>query len=182
MKVDDDLVPFKVRSLFKGLVQEAIRNCNLRGYVKLCNKTHGPAITLKLMIDFDGSISVDLVPFVPNNGIGLHPSVLAKWPRTSLWPPAGKVEEVKRVGLNAVAKDNLYWQTSFQPCEMALLEGIDQHGACRKQCLRILKKLREDHWCRSTKPVVSSYHLKAIQHEPVIISIKPNGKIARRYS
>ncbi|XP_070538633.1 protein mab-21-like 3 [Ptychodera flava] len=163
MKMDDDLVPFKVRSLFKGMVQEAIRQRNLRETVHLCKKTHGPAITIKLTHQgFDDGIYVDLVPFVPNNGVGLPPSVLEKWPRTSLWPPADKVEEVKRVGINAVAKDSLYWQTSFQRCEVVLLEGIDKDEGCRKQCLRILKKLREDFWCRSTKPVLSSFHLKTL--------------------
>ncbi|XP_070538632.1 protein mab-21-like 3 [Ptychodera flava] len=163
MTEDDDLVPLKVRSIFKGLVQEAIRECDLKEKVRLCNRTHGPAITLKLLIGSDGGISVDLVPFVPNNGIGLPPSVLETWPRMwRRWPPADKVEEVKRVGIVSVAKDNLYWQTSYQLCEMALLEGIDRDGGCRKQCLRILKKLREDDWCRSTKPVVSSYHLKTL--------------------
>ncbi|XP_070538634.1 protein mab-21-like 3 [Ptychodera flava] len=161
MKVDRDLVPFKVRSLFKGFVQEAIRNCDLRESVRLYNKTHGPAVTLRVMTG-KADISVDLVPTVPDGGCGLPPSVLNNWPRSPQWPPRHKVEKVRATGTDSVAKDNVYWLTSFQRCEMVLLEDIDKDGGCRKQCLRILKKLREDFWCRSTKPVLSSFHLKTL--------------------
>nr|XP_006824257.1 PREDICTED: protein mab-21-like 3-like [Saccoglossus kowalevskii] len=156
MKMADFLVPFKAKTIFKGLVTNAIRECKLRGSVRVLNRTHGPAITL--MVPFgEERISVDLVPLVPANGCGLPPKVLNNWPRSRLWPPKHKVEEVRKIGAGSVAKDNLYWLTSFMQCEIALLEGIDSDEGCRKQCLRLLKKIREDHW---QSPALSSYHLK----------------------
>jgi len=162
MKVDDDLIPFQVKSYLKGLVTQAIRVCDLRGEVIVNNRTNGPAITLRLRTG--KSVSIDLVAQVPANGRGLPPVTLRQWPRSHVWPPRNKVEEVKATGTDSVPKDNLYWQTSFGRCEKVLIDGIDADEGCRKQCLRILKKLREDHWSMNGqgKPALSSYHLKTL--------------------
>ncbi|XP_077988214.1 protein mab-21-like 3 [Glandiceps talaboti] len=160
MTFDDDLIPSKVKNHFRGLVAEAIEKCNLTEQVELNHNTHGPAITLRLRTGT--SISFDLVPHVLANGRGLPPSVLNNWPRSSDWPPRDKVEEVIAIGADSVPKGNLYWLTSFGRCEMALYDGMDRDGGCRKQCLKILKKLREDHWCRLTNPALTSYHLKTL--------------------
>ncbi|XP_002740936.1 protein mab-21-like 3 [Saccoglossus kowalevskii] len=156
MKMGDYVVPFKVKTIFKVLVKNAVRECKLRESVRVLKKTHGPAITL-MVSSGEERISVDLVPLVPANGRGLPPNVLNSWPRSPVWPPKHKVEEVRKIGTDSVAKDNLYWLTSFSRCEIALLDGIDSDEGCRKQCLRLLKKIREDHW---QSPALSSYHLK----------------------
>ncbi|XP_077861437.1 protein mab-21-like 3 [Saccoglossus kowalevskii] len=43
------------------------------------------------------------------------------------------------------------------------MKEIDKDGGCRKECLRILKKLREDNrCCPPNKPALASFHLKIL--------------------
>jgi hypothetical protein len=40
------------------------------------------------------------------------------------------------------------------------LEQLDEDGGCRRQCLQVMRQLKEDVWCPGKRPVITSYHLQ----------------------
>ncbi|XP_077865339.1 protein mab-21-like 3 [Saccoglossus kowalevskii] len=171
----DQLEPRLVKQTFRKLVKEAIEYSGLQRQIK--QRVQGPAITLDISHK-DTVISIDLVPLVPDNGCGLLPEVLSSWPRSRVWPPADKVTEMKKIGNTSVAKDDEFWLTSFGRCELELIKEIDKDDGCRKECLRILKKLREDNWrYPPNKPVLTSFHLKAKRtNQYVLLSLNMDAE------
>lgn len=73
---------------------------------------------------------------------------------------------MKRMGVNLVTSDPLYWKLSFAICEKELLLDMDNDGSCRRRSLRIMKSLRKLVWCSGDEAKSSdgltSYHLKNI--------------------
>lgn len=156
-----DVTPFLVRKRLHKLMEQAIQ----RGHVpanasaRLRSRLSGPALTFNIIREGGENISVDLVPFfdLPH----LWPSG-SDWPRpqTHRWLNGDKIRSVRAKGVQLVPKKNFSWLISFNFAETELLEGIDTGTGCRKMALRILKHLNNTHWCKMTKPPVSSYTLK----------------------
>ncbi len=124
---------------------------------------HGPANTLLMEFQVDGSskqVNVDITPCIH---ISAFPSQI-NWPRSGVrWPPSDKITEIKRMGVNLVAKKNYHWAISFSECEKALAYNMDADRGQRKKCHRILKCVNEDFWYISIphkKCPLSSYHIK----------------------
>ena len=123
-------------------------------------KVHGPALTLRIPYNKDGieEISVDFAPTIPNIA---KIQGYSKWPPAHVqWPSKSKIAELMQVPLNGIAKEPFVWLLSFARCEQVLMEEIDKDGGCRKKAHRIMKRLREEFWCKTSKPVISSYFLK----------------------
>ncbi|XP_063447832.1 protein mab-21-like 3 [Mytilus trossulus] len=160
LTIDDDIIPIFVKSRFKSLVGRAVEDQpNIRKYVNAKRLSESPATTLTIthpQIAGD-SVSVDLTPMIESS------SRFRKtfgWPRpTSQWPSEKKVEKLRSIGVNDIAKDAFYWTYSFASCEKELLEGIDTKETCRKKSQKIMKKLKES-WCpEGIRKGLTSYHL-----------------------
>ncbi len=86
-----------------------------------------------------------------------------QWPKAGKsWPGQEKIDRIKQIGCSEVAKKPFYWLVSFAQAEKELMKGIDIDGGCRKKIHRIMKKLNQDVWCPTSKPVLSSYCLKVV--------------------
>lgn len=160
MTFENDIIPIKVKRRFKALVGEAVNQPKFKDIVSLDRMSSSPATTFS--VKFPGvryPISIDLCPMIESK-VEFKPEF--HWPRLkSQWPVSDKVTSIKEVGVNEIAKDPFYWTSSFAACEKELLEGIDKTGTCRRKCLRIMKSLRENIWCRAEiKKGLTSYHLK----------------------
>ncbi|XP_043942872.1 protein mab-21-like 3 [Protopterus annectens] len=149
--------PIKVMCIFKKYVQTAVQHLELTDNITVCKHYQGtPALTL-IVQQGNTKTKVDLVPFVKDPYNYWH----LAWPREgSKWPSAEKIEECKMMGVDLVAKNTVFWRYSFSRIENFLLESIDADGGCRKDSLRILKKIQIDHWELQYKKVLASYHLK----------------------
>ena len=52
------------------------------------------------------------------------------WPRSASWPGAQKIEAIKKVGVNLIAKKDFWWMYVFVDAEKELVSGIDVDGVC----------------------------------------------------
>ena len=120
---------------------------------------HGPALTFSLEVRGHHPISVDFAPILKMPRIPLPSNVTWPHPGTQ-WPSDEKKQKLERMGVNFVAKKDMYWLISFGDMERELIEKIDEDGGCRKRVQRIMKRMRDDVWCPGSNPVLSSYHLK----------------------
>ena len=129
--------------------------------LSLKKKTHGPAFTLEIQNDDPkAKISIDLTPQLP---LKLDFAQFDGWPhRGKTWPSRQKVEAIRAIGINATAKRPMEWMRCYAACEKELMNNIDSDGGCRKKCHRIMKAVREEFWCKTTKPAISSFMLKVI--------------------
>ncbi|XP_058875422.1 protein mab-21-like 3 isoform X2 [Acipenser ruthenus] len=101
-------------------------------------------------------VNVDLVPFVKNP----FKEWPIAWPRKDApWPSQAKILEIKKAGIDLVAKT--MWRPSFSAIERIILEDIDADGGHRKDGLKILKRVLQSSWERVEK-ALCSYHLKTI--------------------
>ena len=143
-------------------------NCQLVDVVS--EVVHGPAITIKLDIkDGDKTIpvSVDFSPLIEAKAPFL--SQLIYWPRfDKRWPSRRKIDTLKKIGVDFVAKKNFHWYYSYVECEKELGRDIDNElngeEGCRKKVHRIMKCLLETVWS-DNKPetcALSSYMLKVV--------------------
>ena len=129
-------------------------------------KAHGPALTLRVPFtdptDPDlREITVDLTPQLPLGEAGIKFPTWIGWPRPGArWPSQEKIRVIQNIGINATAKKPYDWMRCFAAAEKELMNGIDADGGCRKKCHRIMKRVREQFWCKTTKPGVSSFMLK----------------------
>ncbi|XP_060068440.1 protein mab-21-like 3 [Ylistrum balloti] len=158
----NDIVPIKVKRRFKSLVAEAVNQPKIRSRVKMDRLSESPAITFSVELP-NGKypISIDLCPMIESK---LEFKSEFNWPRVSSeWPSNQKISCIKNIGIHEVAKAPFYWTLSFAACEKELLEGVDENGTCRRKCLRILKTLKENMWCKpGVKKGLTSYHLKNV--------------------
>ncbi|XP_071177925.1 protein mab-21-like 3 [Mytilus edulis] len=158
---DDDIIPIMVKKRFKALVTEAVNKLDIEN-VDANRLTDSPATTLTIILTkpAKGDVSVDLTPLIESRSTFVE---FLGWPRPeSQWPLKKKVDEIKEMGFNNIAKHKFYWTYSFASCEKKLLEGIDNNDdnpTCRKMSEKIVKKLKEE-WCpKSMKQELTSYHL-----------------------
>ncbi|XP_070538630.1 protein mab-21-like 3 [Ptychodera flava] len=163
-----DLIPCKVTARLRELVEEAILDGQSKGAVALLpkQKENSP---IRLRIHFSlGAVHAVLRPTVLSEGGGFPSEVHSEWPRIHLWPPAYKLKELRKIGTDSVAVEDLYWTQSYARCEQALIKSIDRDGGCRKVCLRIMEQLREEHWCSGlgrgsdSGPPLTYYHLQTL--------------------
>ncbi|XP_078530555.1 protein mab-21-like 3 [Lissotriton helveticus] len=151
------LIPDLVMQSFKALVRDV--SSSGAGSVTVRPLQQGtPALTLTVTYHRK-EISVDLVPVIKNP----FSQWSIRWPRCGQsWPSAEKIQEIQETGVDLVAKHKLFWRYSFSRIERVLLEKIDEDGGRRRDSLRILKKVREDHWKTKYGKVLVSYHLKTV--------------------
>ncbi|XP_070575174.1 cyclic GMP-AMP synthase-like receptor 1 isoform X1 [Ptychodera flava] len=152
------LTPWRVKQEFQRLVGEATEALGLQSTVLFADPpTHGPAITIVIKT-WNRVVYVDLAPAaIPERGAGL-PSCIP-WPHGGAWWPSYMQEKVRNISCYFVPKKDYYWHMSTAAMERALLSDVDEDGGCRKKCLCILKKLREDFLCPDGDGI-NSYHLK----------------------
>ncbi|XP_043943855.1 protein mab-21-like 3 [Protopterus annectens] len=153
------LKPDKIMSTFKKEVNNALDLLNQTDSVYVRRRYQGnPAVTFTVKFGRE-EIDVDLVPFIRNP----FPSWPIAWPRPyQRWPSAIKMEEIRKIGVDLVAKHPTFWRFSFSRVERFLLEDIDSDRGRRKDTLRILKKVRLDRWKPQFGKLLVSYHLKTI--------------------
>ena len=127
--------------------------------INMSNWRHGPALTFSVEVEGHHPISVDFAPLLEAPRSTLPTNV--QWPHTGAqWPSKEKKQTLKHMGVNFVAKKDMFWYISFGHMEKELLHKIDEDGGCRKRLQRIMKRMRDEIWCQGNKPVLSSYHLK----------------------
>uniref|UniRef100_A0A8C0WT57 Protein mab-21-like 3 n=1 Tax=Castor canadensis TaxID=51338 RepID=A0A8C0WT57_CASCN len=157
VNIEGDIVPAKVLQVFRKLVENAVRSCHLSGKVSLLADS---AAVWVVMETSSGQVEIELAPTVE---IPTAWSEKAQWPRClKRWPPPERVECIKSFGFNLVARSNYHWQLSFSQAEQVLLEQLDEDGGCRRQCLQVMRQLKEDVWCPGKRPVITSYHLQTV--------------------
>lgn len=128
--------------------------------MKLSRISHGPALTFQAEVKTsDGKthpVSIDLAVIIR----GRHPFLPAMgWPVAGRpWPPQDKIDSIRKIGINGVAKKPFYWQLSFAELEKELVAEIDKDGGCRKKVHRIMKSVFYN--VCNENPVLSSYMLK----------------------
>lgn len=161
---DGDLIPFLVRRRLKVLLDHVVwYKLPRAGKASVNRVSTGPAITLvleslaipyKVSVDFVAVIT-DPVQIIKTNG---EPIQVRDIP----WVDYAKNQEIKSAGVALVAKYNLYWSLKYGFADHALLDRIDAGGGCRKKVLRIVKMLKNDFFCKTTKPVLNSYMIKTV--------------------
>ncbi|OWF38397.1 protein mab-21-like 3 [Mizuhopecten yessoensis] len=162
MTCEDDIVPIKVKRIFKALVGEAVNQPKYRNLITTDRISSSPATTLSVKFpDIHYPISIDLCPMIESQ---VEFRSEFHWPRpNSDWPSKQKRSTIKKIGVNDIAKEPFYWTYSFAACEKELLDGIDIKGTCRKKSQRIMKRLKDDVWCSpGMKSELTSYHLKNV--------------------
>ncbi|XP_036400638.1 protein mab-21-like 3 [Megalops cyprinoides] len=156
--IEGDIVPAKVVSVFKDLLEAAIRTCDLESRVSVL-ETVGSVVRVAVETA-EAQIEVELVPTV--EVMNYWPRK-ARWPRLlKRWPSTERVSCTKSFGFNLMATSSYHWLLSFSRAEQVLLGGIDEDGGCRRKCYRIVRQLKEDVWCQGSKPVITTYHLQTL--------------------
>ena len=156
------IIPFLVRRHYKSVVTAAIRKHGLQGTVMVSRRKHGPAVTLNIKLaSLAHAVSVDLSPVVENH-LSIHSSCGFPHPGAR-WPSPHVQKQMSEAGIGNTAHHDFEWRWSFVGPEQKMLDGMDADGGCRKKVLRILKGLAQDFWATSSKPALTSYHLKVSQ-------------------
>lgn len=152
-----------VKKRFKSLVSEVVYQLDIENLdAKRLSDSPATTLTIKLKKTADDFVSVDLTSLIESCSTF---DVTLGWPRprtVSPWPSEEKVDEIKEMGFNDIAKDKFYWTYSFASCEKELLNGIDNddvNPTFRKISQKIMKKQKEA-WCpNGMKQELTSYHL-----------------------
>ncbi|XP_039599749.1 protein mab-21-like 3 [Polypterus senegalus] len=156
--IEGDVVPAKVLSLFKDLVENAIKVCNLTGKVSVLESV-GSVVRVAVETS-ELQVEVELIPTVEL--LNCWPK-RARWPRFfKRWPSKEKARCIKSFGYNLMAASNYHWLLSFSRAEQVLMSSIDDDGGCRRKCYRITRQLKENVWCPGGKPVINAYHLQTL--------------------
>ena len=156
------IIPFIVRRHYRKLVQAALRKHELQRTVTVSRRKHGPAVTLNIKLSsLAHDVSVDLSPVIETH-LSIPPS--CGFPhRGARWPSQLVQQQMLDAGISNTAHHDFEWRWSFVGPEQKMLDGMDADHGCRKKVLRILKGLAQDFWATSTKPALTSYHLKVSQ-------------------
>ncbi|XP_027722575.1 protein mab-21-like 3 [Vombatus ursinus] len=156
--MDGDIMPAKVIEVFLKLVEDSVKACNLSNEVSIL-ENFGSLIRL-IVETSEFQVEIELIPIIE---VLNRWSDKAKWPRCfSRWPSREKIQCVKSLGFNLMARSSYHWQLGFDRAEYMLMEGIDDDGGCRKICYQVLRQMKEDVWCPGNKPVITSQHLQTI--------------------
>lgn len=108
----------------------------------------GPSITLEVYLKNMNveKVSLDLMIALP---VRIDPPFSAwGWPRhqAGAWLSSSKIQAIKRKTMNVVAKKPYYWEMVDADLYKEIFDNIDDDGGCRKECLRILKTMRDKYW------------------------------------
>ncbi|XP_030643427.1 protein mab-21-like 3 [Chanos chanos] len=156
--IEGDIVPAKVVSLFKELLEAAIKTCGLTGKTTVLESV-GTMVRVSVETS-EAQVEVELVPTVEL--MNCWPKK-ARWPRLlKRWPSTERIRCIKSFGYNLMASSNYHWRLSFSRAEQVLLGGIDEDGGCRRKSYRVVRQLKEDVWCPGNKPVITAYHLQTL--------------------
>ncbi|XP_062979084.1 protein mab-21-like 3 [Elgaria multicarinata webbii] len=158
VNIEGDLVPAKVLTVFRELVEKSIVSCNLMDKVSI---VEGFSSVVHVAVETPSSqVEVELVPTIEIPTCWPQKS---KWPRCfKPWPCQEKVQCVKSFGFDLLASSNYHWHLSFSRAERILMAGLDEDGGCRMMCFRVLRQMKEDVWCVGNKPILTSFHLKMV--------------------
>ncbi|XP_066472462.1 protein mab-21-like 3 isoform X1 [Tiliqua scincoides] len=158
VNIEGDLVPAKVLSVFRELVEKSIISCHLTDKVSILE---GSSSVVRVAVETsDFQVDIELAPTIE---IPTCWPQKIKWPRCfKRWPCQDKVQCVKSFGFDLLASSNYHWQLSFSRAEHILMEGLDEDGGCRMMCFRVMRQMKEDVWCPGNKPILSSFHLQMV--------------------
>ncbi|XP_074672890.1 protein mab-21-like 3 [Strix aluco] len=158
VNIEGDLVPAKVLIVFRELVEKSIISCNLSSKVTLLESFSSVVRVAVETSEFQ--VEVELVPAVE---IPTCWPEKARWPRClKRWPSQEKVQCIKSLGFDLLARSNYHWQLCFSRAEHMLMEGLDEDGGCRMKCFGVMRQMKEDVWCAGNKPVITAYHLQTV--------------------
>ncbi|XP_063250147.1 protein mab-21-like 3 isoform X2 [Prinia subflava] len=156
VNIEGDLVPAKVLIVFRELVEKSIVSCNLSSKVTVLESFS--SVVRVAVETSESQVEVELVPAVE---IPTCWPEKARWPRClKRWPSQEKVQCIKSLGFDLLARSNYHWQLCFSRAEHILMEGLDEDGGCRMKCFRVMRQMKEDVWCAGNKPVITAYHLQ----------------------
>ncbi|XP_054668715.1 protein mab-21-like 3 isoform X3 [Grus americana] len=156
VNIEGDLVPAKVLIVFRELVEKSIISCNLSSKVTVLESFS--SVVRVAVETSESQVEVELVPAVE---IPTCWPEKARWPRClKRWPSQEKVQCIKSLGFDLLARSNYHWQLCFSRAEHILMEGLDEDGGCRMKCFRVMRQMKEDVWCTGNKPVITAYHLQ----------------------
>ncbi|XP_063150656.1 protein mab-21-like 3 isoform X2 [Candoia aspera] len=158
VNIGGDLVPAKIFTVFRELVEKSIASCNLRDKVSILE---GFNLVVHIAVEIhDFQVEVEMVPTaeIPT----CWPQKI-KWPRCfKHWPCQEKVQCVKSFGFDLLASSNYHWNLSFSRAEHLLMEELDEDGGCRTTCFQVLRQMKEDVWCSGNRPILTSFHLQMV--------------------
>ncbi|XP_053790843.1 protein mab-21-like 3 [Vidua macroura] len=158
VNIEGDLVPAKVLIVFRELVEKSIVSCNLSSKVTVLESFS--SVVRVAVETSESQVEVELVPAVE---IPTCWPEKARWPRClKRWPSQEKVQCIKSLGFDLLARSNYHWQLCFSRAEHILMEGLDEDGGCRMKCFRVMRQMKEDVWCAGNKPVITAYHLQTV--------------------
>ncbi|OWK63994.1 Protein mab-21-like 3 [Lonchura striata] len=158
VNIEGDLVPAKVLIVFRELVEKSIVSCNLSSKVTVLESFS--SVVRVAVETSESQVEVELVPAVE---IPTCWPEKARWPRClRRWPSQEKVQCIKSLGFDLLARSNYHWQLCFSRAEHILMEGLDEDGGCRMKCFRVMRQMKEDVWCAGNKPVITAYHLQTV--------------------
>merc|ERR1712241_393046 len=151
----------KIRSRFQTLVAQACDKSTYRDVLKMVSDTSEVKLRVR------ERYVVQITPAFKCSGV--WPRSAAHWPLPHVpWPHPNLVAEVKTEGFDLLSKECLSlqgkqsamegdaWVISFIEAENRLLTG-----GCRRQCLSILKTLRDQHLDMPAGPV-TAYVMKTL--------------------
>jgi len=151
----------KMRSRFQTLVAQACDKSAYRDIIKMVSDTSEVKLRVR------ERYVVQITPAFKCSGV--WPRSAAHWPLPHVpWPHPNLVAEVKTEGFDLLSKECLSlqgkqsamegdaWVISFMEAENRLLTG-----GCRRQCLSILKTLRDQHLDMPAGPV-TAYVMKTL--------------------
>lgn len=158
VNIEGDLVPAKILSVFRELVEKSIISCHLTDKVSILE---GSSSVVRLAVETsDFQVDIELTPAIE---IPTCWPQKIKWPRCfKRWPCQDKVQCVKSFGFDLLASSSYHWQLSFSRAEHILMEGLDEDGGCRMMCFRVMRQMKEDVWCPGNKPLLSCFHLQMV--------------------
>ncbi|XP_010212049.1 PREDICTED: protein mab-21-like 3 isoform X2 [Tinamus guttatus] len=158
VNIEGDLVPAKVLIIFRELVEKSIVSCNLSDKVTMLESFSSvvrvAVETSELQVEVELAPAVEIPTCWPKK---------SKWPRCfKRWPSQEKVQCIKSLGFDLLARSNYHWQLCFFRAEHVLMQGLDEDGGCRMKCFRVMRQMKEDVWCAGNKPVITAYHLQTV--------------------
>ncbi|XP_065531715.1 protein mab-21-like 3 isoform X2 [Lathamus discolor] len=148
----------EVEQFSKSLQQWHETDVNIEGKVTMLESfSSGVRVAVETS---ESQVEVELVPAVE---IPTCWPEKARWPRClKRWPSQEKVQCIKSLGFDLLARSNYHWQLCFSRAERMLMEGLDEDGGCRMKCFRVMRQMKEDVWCAGNKPIITAYHLQTV--------------------
>ncbi|KAI8508248.1 hypothetical protein Bbelb_144880 [Branchiostoma belcheri] len=143
-----NISPRRMIDWFTGLVQKGVNQVSMEdcGPVSLKVSRHGPAVMVNIRENYDVSIDVDLVLCVQ---LSYQTYFVAK----PYKPYADKPPD------RLACHPGMLWRRSFSVIETRTIARIDGANECRRDCLRILKRVFR---AEPGLDKFTSFHLKTV--------------------